>query len=706
MKIEMKDTFTPIYTALPERTPNTGTPDGAVSGNGDLGLVWGGKPSELKLFISKLDAWNTVQADNLPGGISPVAVLTLQMPYLFYSDYYVEQRMKQGEIYGKFSDGVTTAEVRSIVCACENTVILELKFTGKSIMSHSVMLKEPENPNSTFTNSETHGDISILERGWAGDGRLFDTYTITTLKQMPKKTEGDSRIYTYVLNIATNHDCQSYRADTIRKAEAYSFEDISLALMRHNRYWKKFWDKSEVVLDDKLVELFWNGGLYLVACCTGNRNFAPGLYGNYSTTDTPNWHGDLHLNYNYQAPFYALTSSNHPELMDCYDKSVEEFVPIAEKFAHDLLGCRGVYFPVGIGPFGLKTSHMPYSIEHEEGFLGQKSNGNYTAVDMIMRWKGTMDEDYAADHLYPFLLKLADFWEDYLSFEDGRYVIYNDCIHEEPYYSGRNFKPEHYNDFNPILELGFIRMLFSTIIAVSETLGVDEDRREKWNHILTHISDYPTMEKNGKTVFRLTEKGLDWVDGNFLVMQHMYPAGMIGQDSDKKLLEIAKDSFWMTERWEDSNAFCSYYPCAVRLGVDSDLVLDKINNNVNAHGYPSTFFDFGGGGIENCAAIPVTVNEMLLQSFEGVVRIFPNWNRNRNASFKNLRADGAFLVTASCSDGVVTGEIFSEKGLDLTVQNPYSDRKCSVISHTGKVEIEPEGRVTLKTFAGETLKIG
>ena len=33
-------------------------------------------------------------------------------------------------------------------------------------------------------------------------------------------------------------------------------------------------------------------------------------------------------------------------------------------------------------------------------------------------------------------------------------------------------------------------------------------------------------------------------------------------------------------------------------------------------------------------------------SYEGVIRLFPCWNKKSNASFTNLRADGAFLVSA------------------------------------------------------------
>ncbi|WP_376769353.1 hypothetical protein [Paenibacillus germinis] len=33
-----------------------------------------------------------------------------------------------------------------------------------------------------------------------------------------------------------------------------------------------------------------------MACCSRNKAFPPGLFGNWITTDTPSWAGDYHLN--------------------------------------------------------------------------------------------------------------------------------------------------------------------------------------------------------------------------------------------------------------------------------------------------------------------------------------------------------------------------------------------------------------------------
>ena len=37
----------------PEKTPNKYMPDGAITGNGDLAVVWGGKTDRVQLYIGR-----------------------------------------------------------------------------------------------------------------------------------------------------------------------------------------------------------------------------------------------------------------------------------------------------------------------------------------------------------------------------------------------------------------------------------------------------------------------------------------------------------------------------------------------------------------------------------------------------------------------------------------------------------------------------
>ena len=84
---------------------------------------------------------------------------------------------------------------------------------------------------------------------------------------------------------------------------------------------------------------------------------------------------------------------------------------------------------------------------------------------------------------------------------------------------------------------------------------------------------------------------------------------------------------------------------------------------------------------------------MLIQSHTGVLEIFPaipeSW---KDLSFNNLRAEGAFLVSAVKKDGEVQRiEIVSEKGGTFKMRNPFRKIVCrSNLSWKGVVEQDEE----------------
>ena len=61
---------------------------------------------------------------------------------------------------------------------------------------------------------------------------------------------------------------------------------------------------------------------------------------------------------------------------------------------------------------------------------------------------------------------------------------------------------------------------------------------------------------------------------------------------------------------------------------------------------------------------------MLLQSYEHILRLFPCWDHTLDASFRGLRAYGAFVVNAEIRNGIIHAEVFSEKGETLRLEKP------------------------------------
>ncbi|HNL68445.1 MAG TPA: hypothetical protein PKK76_07960, partial [Leptospiraceae bacterium] len=140
--------------------------------------------------------------------------------------------------------------------------------------------------------------------------------------------------------------------------------------------------------------------------------------------------------------------------------------------------------------------------------------------------------------------------------------------------------------------------------------------------------------------------------------------------------------------------------CLLPNGTCTDMVLQVQGR------YPDTLpFDFMapmGIWFENFA-LPVVINECLLQSYNGVIRLFPNWDLQRRAEFHTLRAVGAFLVSAACENGAVQWvEITSEVGGTLRLIVPWAEG--AQVRRGGKEFVVSSGLVEMETTPGEKMQ--
>ena len=105
---------------------------------------------------------------------------------------------------------------------------------------------------------------------------------------------------------------------------------------------------------------------------------------------------------------------------------------------------------------------------------------------------------------------------------------------------------------------------------------------------------------------------------------------------------------------------------------------------------------------------------MLLQSRDGTIRVFPVWVKGKDASFTNLRARGAFLVSGEYRGGAVTQiDITSEAGGECTVANPWEGKACEVVCVSGGNPEKPQkvdsrtagGAITFNTVKGSRYRV-
>ena len=708
--LEIVSRHTICYEAPPKRIPTPVSTDAPLLGNGSMSVAVAGGPEQQTFYFCRNDFWR-MKSVNDQAFPAIVGKIVLSLPGMEGASYHLEQRLADATTVATFEKGNQRVEYTGYVSATEDLFVLQLLLQGEGTLSGSVQLAHrgpqeidgDESRQCDFPSEQlleqTADGICTLSRAFTED---VDTPTQAVMAlrnltdnkmELELKPGKPVQLVCATTSLFGGADCLQRAIDKVASLTPSALEKVKQA---HDDWWRNYWERSYVSIPDSVIEKHYYISLYGTGSCSRDADFPPGIFGSWITKEVPWWNGDYHLNYNHMAPYYALYGANRLEQAEPYTNSMLAQIPRGNYYSEKVCGIEGgIMLPVGAGPLGVETTRFNPDTELgwipkqnvEEGglFWGQKSNSAYAVPNMAMHFYTTWDKAYAAK-AYPFVKGVATFWEHYLTKEGDRYVIYNDAIHEGTV-----------GTMNPILSLGLVRLVMQTAIDMSELLGVDADRRTVWEEKQAHLADYPLQERDGRTVFRYTERGTGWWDGNTLGIQHIYPGGQIGLDSDPQLLEIARNTIDAMHRWRDYNGTNSFFPAAVRVGYPADTILVKLHQYAE-HTYPNGFQYGNPHGIENFSTTPNTINLMLCMGHQDVVRLFPVWPRQLDARFEQIRVEGAFLVSAQLEGGEVQPfTIVSEQGRPLTLLNPWPGKRVKVTTSEGKSLLLAGERIQMPT---------
>lgn len=685
-------------------TPSRNKVDAPLMGNGDLTMSLGYKGEVLSYYLSKNDFWRLVSPETLDrkddvSGPRPAGSADIRVEGLANADFTAKQQLANGVTVCNFASDGGKLVFKSWVSAVDNLAFVEIAAVGQ-MRRISVSLNAPHNQQARLTKGAKANTL-WMTRAFA-DSVDIATEVAVALKVIDR---GDSiftvepgKKVTISIAVESNFKRQKPLEYALTQIKKVGKTTADLQMAKHDAWWQTYWRKSSVSVEDTILMKAYYQGLYTMAACSRDPRFPPGLFG-WVTSDDPQWAGDYHLNYNHQAPFYSLYSANRLEQGIPHDAPLIDFMQRGQWYAKNVTGTRGILYPVGIGPLGVEVTRnhprYPKTNNEEQGglFFGQRSNAAYGLLNMAQYWRCTYDERYGKK-IYPYALAVADFWEDYLRFEEGRYVIYNDAIHEG---SGA--------DMNPILTLGLVRNTFNLMLDLSSALKVDQDRQARWRDILDKLSAFPNQERNGRRVFRYTEKGVDWWENNGLGIQHIYPANAITLDSGDELLTLSRNTISDMKRFQDANTSSSFFMAAIRVGYDPNSVFNELRKYA-LHTYPNGFQLNNPHGIENSCTVANALNEMLCMSVGNVIRLFSGLPEGQTAAFEDLRAWGAFLISARQVNGrVAEVRIKSEKGKLCTIVNPWPGRTVRVLRNGRSAGSVSGERLTLPTQVGERIDL-
>jgi len=486
------------------------------------------------------------------------------------------------------------------------------------------------------------------------------------------------RDYTLLaIAMTTNQDAED-PLDLARRQSSQALQSGYEGLLReHEQWWIGFWSKSSLTIPDPGIQQHYNLVQYFYGAAS-KRGAPPIPLQGVWTADQgtlPPWHGDYHHDLNTQLSYWAYLASNRFEQGLSFLDFMWSLKPVHEQFARDFFGTKGHVVP---GVMALDGKPMGAWFQ----YTLSPTMGAWVAQSFYWHWRYTMDSQFLMERAYPYCASIADALVGLMEPDENGML-------KLPLSSS----PEIHNNFqeawltpNSNNDLALIRWIFGVNAEMAGSLGLEEEKT-RWQELLARMDDLAVEGEDGPLLVSSDEPLME-SHRHFSHLMGIHPLGILhmeGSDRDRRIIEASLEqmdglgtSLWcgysfswmacMRARVGQGDRALenlkNYLDCTLRNGFH----VNGVQKRNDLPGYRMRAFTMEG----NFAASQA-VHEMLLQSWDGRIRIFPatpeKW---ADVSFSQLRAEGGFMVSAERIKGkTVRVEITSTIDQPLQLKDPF-----------------------------------
>ena len=464
-------------------------------------------------------------------------------------------------------------------------------------------------------------------------------------------------------------------------------------LQKHHRaWWHGYYPQSFVSLPDTRLESYYWIQLYKLASATRANHLMLDLLGPwYHPTPWP----ALWWNLNVQLTYSPVYSSNRlhlgESLCNTIDRNTAAFIAnVPARYQHDAAGISRVSSYDCLAPLDVEADSL-----HQKF----KEAGNLTWA-LHNYWRQCR---YAADNqrmqkkLFPLLRRSINYYRHLLHEEpDGR-------LHLPPTYS-----PEYtalpYADCN--YDLSLLRWGCQTLLDLNRHYDLRDSLAIRWQDILTRLVEYQ-HDSTGLTIGRNTPLAFSHRHYSHLLM--IYPLQTLKPSDSEKRGLIEKSLRHWTGMEGSLQGYTSTGAASMSalLGRGDNAVLRYLNELVDRFSPPNTFYREAGPVIETPFSAVASLNELLLQSHDSTIWVFPalptSW---KEVTFDKLRAEGAFLVSARRRGGHTEWiQITSLSGEPVRLRTDLQSPVFRMGNQTPSCLHRPDGSWELPLKKGERLLI-
>jgi len=447
----------------------------------------------------------------------------------------------------------------------------------------------------------------------------------------------------------------------------------------HLAWWRAYWQQCYVTVPNETIERQWYLDMYKFGAAA--RRDAPPitLQGPWTADDgkLPPWKGDYHHDLNTQLSYWPCYSGNHLEaglgFLDWLWANKEHARDWTQRF------------------FEMPGLNVPMTTDLELKQIGgwrqythSATTAAWLAHHFYLHWQYSQDRAFLEERAYPWLEDCAVFLEAITNERDadGKRTL---PLSASPEINDN--KPNAWFATMTNYDNALIRWTFEKTAELAAKLG-KEDAAQRWRNVLGEMPPLALDDDGALLVAK--DYPLKASHRHLSHQMAIHPLGIIDRshsaDEARTVRATLDDLKRLGTDWWTGYSFSWMASVAARardgktaaemleLFARAFVLRSSFHCNGDQTGEGHSKFTYRPFTLEGNFAYTAGLNEMLLQSHRGTIVLFPaipdEW---QDVSFRNLRAVGAFRVSAERKDGkVVSVTIESETGDVPVMQSPWA----------------------------------
>ena len=500
--------------------------------------------------------------------------------------------------------------------------------------------------------------------------------------------------------------------ETRPKADEVVAREISSgfqsSLDSHLTWWENFWNQSSLMIPDSILQKQYYLEMYKFGSAA--RADAPPISLQAVWTadhgKLPPWKGDFHHDLNTQLSYWPAYSGNQLELEVGFLNWLWKYRPAFKKYTRDYFGVNGMNVP---GVSTLEGEPMGGWIQYSFG----QTVAAWLSHHFYLHWQFTQDKDFLRERAFPWLQDVSIFLEEISYVVDGKRTLKMSSSPEIFNNSREAWFAETTN-----FDLALIRWNLEKTIELAKELDLNEEV-EKWTKIL---SQWPQLAIDHETGLMFAP-GFPYHESHrhFSHLMAFHPLNLVDfskGETDKKIiqntltqLDKMGPDYWTgySYSWQ-GNLYARAFEGekaadALRIFAECFCLKNSFHVNGDQCKAGHSTMTYRPFTLEGNFAFASAIQEMLIQSHTGLVKVFPaipkSWT---DVKFEQLRTYGAYLISAQMVNSEVTEvTVYADADGDISLLNPFkgldfsSSKDFQVLDNVIRMKMKKSESVTFRS---------